>query len=83
MTTKTEFTKQMTGKVAEVLEAQEAVFSLLDEIEETVAEGAEAVEQMAQVVQAKKEAMLLFTDFGEGKLAKAEINSLEEDMELL
>ncbi|MBM7691146.1 hypothetical protein JOC77_000551 [Peribacillus deserti] len=83
MTNKVELTKQMTGKVAEVMEAQEAVFSFLDEIEETVAEGAEAVEQMAQVVQAKKEAMTTSTEFGEVKLAQTEINSLEEDMELL
>lgn len=83
MTNKTEMIKEMTGKVAEVQEAQDTVFSFLEEIEEIVAEGAETVKQMEAVIEAKKEAMSLLTGFGEAKLAKAEIDSLEEDMELL
>lgn len=75
--------KEMTSKVIEVQDAQEAVYAFLEEIEETVAEGTEAVSQMQSVVEAKKEAMSVFTDFGEVKMAKAEIDSLEADMELL
>jgi hypothetical protein len=73
----------MVTKVAEVQDAQEAVFSLLEEIEEIVAEGAEAVAQMESVIEGKKEAMTIFTKFGEVKLAQAEIKALEEDAELL
>lgn len=75
--------KGMVTKVAEVQDAQEAVFSFLEEIEEVVAEGAEAVTQMETTIEAKKEAMSLFVDFEEVKLAQAEIKSLESDVQLL
>ncbi|XQY90617.1 hypothetical protein ACNRWW_13900 [Metabacillus sp. HB246100] len=75
--------KEMEKKVTEVMEARDAVYSFLDEIEEAVSAGQEQVTQIEEQIASKQEALTLFTDFGEVKLAKQEIDSLEEDMELL
>jgi hypothetical protein len=75
--------KDMTGKVAEVMEAQEAVFSFLDEIEDTVAQGAEAVQQVELIIAERKEELKQFTDLERMRTAQAHIKSLEDDIELL
>lgn len=75
--------KEMTGKVAEVLETQDTVNEFLNEIEDAVTSGAKAVSEMETIVQAKKEGMTIYTELGEVKLAKTEIHSLIEEMELL
>jgi hypothetical protein len=74
--------KGMVTKVAEVQDAQEAVFSFLEEIEDTVASGVEAVETMEQELQALQEALSMAQDLGEAKLIKGQMDAKAEDIEL-
>lgn len=69
-------------KVAEVVQAGEAVSNFVGLMDESVSEGVEAVAQLESLISAKKEALNTFTDMGEARVAKAEINNLVEELEL-
>ncbi|CAH0222649.1 hypothetical protein SRABI96_02450 [Peribacillus sp. Bi96] len=79
---KQEMIKGMEVKVNEVIGASQAVSEFVESIEETVTEGVEAVKQLEAVIETKTEALNTFTDMGEARLAKQEINNLVEELEL-
>ncbi|MFC0235142.1 hypothetical protein [Fictibacillus phosphorivorans] len=74
--------KDMTAKVTEVIDAKDAVLDIVENIEDVVLEGKEKVAQLEAELKAKRDALDTFTDIGEARLAKAEINNLVEDIEL-
>lgn len=75
--------EKMTAKVADVLEAKEAVNSFLDEIEFTAGQHGQAVTEMQEQLAKQNEAFKMATDLSEAKMLKAQVSSTEEDMELV
>ena len=73
---------ELENKVAEVKQASQAVNEFVELMDEAVSEGAEAVAQLESVIKVKQEALNTFTDMGEARLAKAEINNFIEELEL-
>jgi hypothetical protein len=69
--------------MAELKEAQGAVYDFMEQVDEDKAEGAMAVAEAQAEITAKREALKTFTDVGELRNAQQEINNKEQDVELL
>lgn len=74
---------EMNTKVNDLLDAHKVVNAHLQEMEDVKGEGAESVHQMESTIEAKEEALTVFTELGEVKLAKQEIDLLKEDLQLV
>lgn len=82
MMNKQTIVEEMTAKVNEVIDARDAVYEHLQEIEEAVASGQEQVAQLEQELQNQQDALSMAQNLGEAKLIKQKIDSLAEDIEL-
>jgi hypothetical protein len=83
MTNKETMIKELTVKITEVQEARDAVEAVMEAIDELASSCNEQITQIEADIVARKEGLKLITDLEGLRKAQTEINTLQDDVELV